>query len=194
MTETSQRERSKAKRRIAIQRAAMRLFAERGYDGATLADIAEAAEVAPRTVSMYFPSKLDIAMSNTSDIAARLLAIFTENPELPFLDVLDRWLAGEVESADPELAGLTRDMFTANPALRAVSTTRVAELTTLAGPAFEAEVGLDSADPMLPVVTAALGAIIGEYLVSAPKAADTAAFHQSFMEYLRSILHTARPA
>jgi len=29
------------------------LFAERGYDSTTIADIAEAAEVAPRTVAMY---------------------------------------------------------------------------------------------------------------------------------------------
>ena len=57
------RERSKARRREAIIRAALELFADRGYDATTIADIAAAAEVAPRTVTMYFPSKQDIAMA-----------------------------------------------------------------------------------------------------------------------------------
>src|ERR1700722_697073 len=73
------RERSKARRRDAIIRAAYTLFAERGYDATTVSDIAAAAEVSPRTVAMYFPSKQDIALSRftaaadslTADIRAR---------------------------------------------------------------------------------------------------------------------------
>src|ERR1700678_1607255 len=60
------RERSKARRRAAIIRAAFTLFAERGYQATTIAAIAAAAEVAPRTVAMYFPSKQDIAMARVS--------------------------------------------------------------------------------------------------------------------------------
>ncbi len=52
MAQTGLRERSKARRRTAIIRAAYELFAERGYDATTVADIAEAAEVAPRTGAM----------------------------------------------------------------------------------------------------------------------------------------------
>ena len=51
------RERSKARRRALIIQTAMRLFAERGYTHTTVADIAEAAELAPRTVAGYFPTK-----------------------------------------------------------------------------------------------------------------------------------------
>ena len=73
------RERGKARRRDAIIRAAYTLFAERGYDATTVSDIAAAAEVSPRTVAMYFPSKQDIALSRftaaadslTADIRAR---------------------------------------------------------------------------------------------------------------------------
>ena len=72
MTQTRLRERSKARRKAAIIRAAYELFAERGYDATTVADIAEAAEVAPRTVAMYFPAKQDIALSRFSDGAASL--------------------------------------------------------------------------------------------------------------------------
>jgi AcrR family transcriptional regulator len=51
------RERKAIKIRQRITEVAMALFRERGFDGATLAEIAEAAEVAPRTLSNYFGSK-----------------------------------------------------------------------------------------------------------------------------------------
>jgi hypothetical protein len=79
MTQTGLRERSKARRQAAIIRAAYELFAERGYDATTVADIAEAAEVAPRTVAMYFPAKQDIALSRFSDGVASLSASSSGN-------------------------------------------------------------------------------------------------------------------
>ncbi|MYR59761.1 TetR family transcriptional regulator, partial [Streptomyces sp. SID625] len=66
----------------------MRLFAEQGYDGTTIADIAEAADVAPRTVSLYFPSKHDIALSVPDEVAARLTTVFKDRPDSGFLDVV----------------------------------------------------------------------------------------------------------
>jgi AcrR family transcriptional regulator len=51
------REREKRERREEILRAARRLFWKSGYVGTTMPGIAEAAELAPGTLYLYFPSK-----------------------------------------------------------------------------------------------------------------------------------------
>lgn len=61
LLDRSQRaERAKALRREEILDAARRVFAERGFRGTTIADIAEAAGIALGTVYLYFPSKEDV--------------------------------------------------------------------------------------------------------------------------------------
>ncbi len=48
------------------------MFAEQGYDATTVAEIAERAEVSPRTVALYFRSRQDIAVSKFGEGADRL--------------------------------------------------------------------------------------------------------------------------
>ena len=54
---TGRREASKQATSAALRAAAMRLFAEQGYDATTVADIARAARVTHRTFYRYFDSK-----------------------------------------------------------------------------------------------------------------------------------------
>ena len=187
----SLRERSKTRRRTAIQHAAMRLFAERGYDATTIADIAEAAEVAPRTVSLYFATKLDIAMSTSNDMAARLTAAFQQHPQFAFVDVIDRWLTDEAERADRHLLATSTVMFDANPALGAVSTAQLAEVTRMGGPALLAQLGLTVDDPLAAIAGAAVGAAISEYVTITSRTGASPGLHKSFMRYLQAVIDAA---
>ncbi|HWF34155.1 MAG TPA: helix-turn-helix domain-containing protein [Solirubrobacteraceae bacterium] len=89
------RERKKQKTRDTIIRVALELFAERGYEGTTIAEIAEAAEVSPRTIFSYFPSKEDILFYDMTETQDRLARALSERPEgATTLDVLRGFIIG----------------------------------------------------------------------------------------------------
>lgn len=72
------RERKKAKTRASIQAHALRLFAEQGYHGTTVEQIADAAEVSPSTFFRYFPTKEDVVLYDQFD--PRLIEAFLAQP------------------------------------------------------------------------------------------------------------------
>ena len=69
------RERKKRERRRCIEDAAIELFDRAGFDATTVEDIAEAADIAPRTFFHYFSTKEDVALA---DYAGRLDRILEE--------------------------------------------------------------------------------------------------------------------
>jgi AcrR family transcriptional regulator len=72
MGEQGLRERKKQRTREAIATVALKLFAERGYQQTTVAEIAEAAEVSKGTLFAYFPSKEEIVFADTAPLREEL--------------------------------------------------------------------------------------------------------------------------
>ena len=168
MTHTGLRERSKARRRAAIVRAGLELFAERGYDATTVADIAAAAEVAPRTVAMYFPSKQDIAMDRFGQAVSGMLgALRARRPGESATSVIERWLRDEEPGADRELQELSLRMFRANPELNALRMARMAEAVAEGARMVAADIGAPPDAPGPRIAAAAAGAVLLE-LVDIP--------------------------
>ena len=193
MEHTGLRERSKAKRREAIVRAAMELFAERGYDATTVADIAAAADVAPRTVAMYFPSKQDIAMSRFSEVVGTLTdALRHRAADESVTQIVRRWLRAGEAGTDGELKELAVRMYAANPELNALRTARMAEAITAGAEAVAAESGLapDAPGPRIAAVAAA--AVLIE-LTDIPSGAERDRATAVAVRFLEAGIATLRP-
>ncbi len=78
MEPADKREQNKALRRGQIQKAAVKVFAHRGFGNATVAEIAEEAGVAPGTIYLYFKGKEDLFMSIPQLIGEPMLAAFLQ--------------------------------------------------------------------------------------------------------------------
>jgi AcrR family transcriptional regulator len=105
------RERKKQRTREAIFEAAMELFAERGYDHVTMAEIARAADVAPATVFTHYASKDDLVYALRHVVNERLRTAMRERADrIGVLPALKEWMLG------------MHEYFTASP--RAVERSR----------------------------------------------------------------------
>jgi AcrR family transcriptional regulator len=107
----SLRERKKLATRRLLRSAALDLVAERGLANVTVEDIAEAADVSPRTFFNYFPSK-EAALFGGSDPdrASRLRErVASEAPGEPALSALRTVMAQDAEAIADELRSLGGD-------------------------------------------------------------------------------------
>lgn len=75
------RERKKAATRAALAGAALRLCSARGLDAVTVEQIADAADVAPRTFFNYFTSKEEAVVAANESAADTLLTAFAARPD-----------------------------------------------------------------------------------------------------------------
>jgi AcrR family transcriptional regulator len=123
------RERKKAQTRQLIADTAWRLFADRGFERVTVAEIAREAEVAVATVFNYFPTKEDLFFFRLEAFGADLVeAVAGRAPGEPALAAFRRRLLGAggllalVEAGDDQALERLRTMnrvIAASPALRA---------------------------------------------------------------------------
>ena len=125
----ARQERRKRRTRQAIQAAALELFAKRGYRDTTINDIAERADVAPRTVTVHFPAKEELLFDAdpfTLDSLSERLA--TRPPHESALEALRDWMAATMTAAEAagteldgrfwELRALRARIITTEPELR----------------------------------------------------------------------------
>src|SRR3954470_21546216 len=113
------REEKKARTRAALVGAAERLFAEKGYDGTTVADIAAAANVSTRTFFSYFRAKEDVLFAGTDERLAAMGALFADVGAATPLQALHH-IAEQVLSASSDLPGADRmAIMLARPELQA---------------------------------------------------------------------------
>jgi TetR/AcrR family transcriptional regulator, regulator of mycofactocin system len=122
MTVMGHRERKKQRTREHIVDAAFRLFAERGYAATTVADIAAAADIAPRTFFSYFPSKEEVVFHDFDALFASLREAIEGRPEgVTAIDALREWVsqALPVEHEETPEAHLRKRMCIDEPALAA---------------------------------------------------------------------------
>jgi AcrR family transcriptional regulator len=120
------RERKKQRTRELIAETARSLFAERGFERVTVAEVARAAEVSQQTVFNYFPSKEDLVYWRLESFEEELLATIRDRaPGESALTAFGRVLLaqrGLLASDDPDarerLTAITR-MIVESPALLA---------------------------------------------------------------------------
>jgi AcrR family transcriptional regulator len=114
------RERKKEQTRRKIEDAALRLFEERGYTATTVAEIAEAADIAPRTFFAYFPSKEAVLFGDFDESFDGLRAHMDQRgPDETTFDAVRAWIGTllDDEAHDHEREACRRRLIAANEPL-----------------------------------------------------------------------------
>jgi AcrR family transcriptional regulator len=155
METIGRRERKKLATRQAIADEAMRLFLKRGYDAVTVAEIADAADVAVSTVFKHFDSKEAIAFSRDPAVEAELIRAVAERaPGISIARSLRDFLVDSpsLVSGPPEFLALVR----ATPALTAYSDRMWSRHAGAVAVAIEAQTGQPASDMSVRAWTRAL--------------------------------------
>jgi AcrR family transcriptional regulator len=155
------RERRKQEARQAISTAAMELFAARGFDEVTIAQVADAAGVSKMTVTNHFPRKEDLVFDRAEVIITSLADAAASRPAgESLLAAIRRDYAARLAAGDVTL-GPPTSVFARIVANSHVLTARYREIADLReqalGDAIAAETGRE--DPQQRIIAAHLAAV-----------------------------------
>jgi AcrR family transcriptional regulator len=163
----SLRERKKLATRRLLRRAALELVAERGLANVTVEDIAEKAEVSPRTFFNYFPSKEAVLFGGDPDRATALRdGIVSGAPGKQALDALRAVLIQDAEGMADELRSLGGDpadwlrrmkQSRADPHVRAAHAAQMAMIERAIAEGLAVRLRADQETDPYPMVLAAAG-------------------------------------
>jgi len=159
------RERKKQRTRELIIERAMALFDERGFEHVTIADIAAAADIAPRTFFSYFPSKDAVVYHDFEAYFGAFEVRVRERDEgVTTLDVLRDFVAEVVERMDPrDPAELCRRrVIDKSSALRQHDREMIARFERLIAEGMARDLGVERDSPRARVVAAAAAAALAE--------------------------------
>jgi AcrR family transcriptional regulator len=159
------RERKKQRTREAIVKAAFELFAQRGFDRTTIADIAEAAEIAPRTFFAYFPSKDDVVFHDFERRHAMVASWLRDRePGTNAIDALRAGIAstiGQLDGAHLQEKRRRQRLIRENESLAAHSDHLKGRFSELLAEAVAEDLGDAPGDLRPRLVAAATAATIG---------------------------------
>ena len=151
------RERKKRETREAITRAAWKLFARRGFDAVTVADIARAAKVSEKTVFNYFPAKEDLVIGAGMQRTAALIdAVRARPPGASIVEPFRRWTMDyldRVEHDPVESTTAVPRLVMGSDQLRVRLFVGWEREAALLGPVIAEQVG-ESDDGLVPTVVA----------------------------------------
>jgi AcrR family transcriptional regulator len=101
---TTRKEKAAKERREQILKAAGEVFTQKGYEAATMPEIAQAAGVAAGTIYLYFPSKreLFIAVIKNTIFTTPLLDLIGKIPTGNFTDVFKKIIKDRLELVQSE--------------------------------------------------------------------------------------------
>lgn len=193
------RERKKHRTHAAIVREAMALFSKRGFDATTVADIAEAVEIAPRTFFGYFASKEDVVFHDADDLLDALAARLRDRePGEDALAAMRAWiLEHHAQQAGDEWSGRRR-LIRETPALGARDRANAARFGAVLAQAIAQDLEVDAASLRAQLAgMAAVAALdaVGRSADAAPARAglgDAAALLDEAIVFLRGGLEALR--
>ena len=189
-TKLGLRERKKQQTRETIARVALRLFAERGYDRTTLADIAEAADVSPRTIFAYYESKEDILFCDSPSIEELSQMLDQRAAGVTTVDAIRAYL-GSLPPPNEENM-LRKQVIMTTPSLQVRHRARHAALEPLLTRSIARDLGAESDDLRARLAAVSVLAALETALERLEANPDQPVSDEEVMEVLDQVLEFLR--